>query len=95
MVFIYDQKSLGNFRPLFLHVLDKMDTILEWNYEPRALDAREIDEDDVKEMKKVKNRLDIMNKCGDLLEKLSEKWHRKQEGVSTVKDGEFEFYERK
>ena len=95
MVFFYDKKSLGNFRPLFLHVIDKMEKIYEWNYEPRALEPRKIGEDDVGEKKKLKNRLDITNKCAELLHKLSEKWHREQNCVSEIIDGEFEFYERR
>ena len=95
MVFYYDRKSLGKFRPLFLHVLDEFEDVYEWNFEPRALDSRRIDVDYSDEKKKFKNRVDIQNKSAELLHKLSEKWHRKQDGVSAIQDGEFEFYDRK
>ena len=95
MVFFYDKTSLGKYRPIFLHVLDKMENIYEWNYEPSVLESRKIDDNDAGEKKKSKNRNDMMNKCAELLLKLSEKWHKEQDSVSAIEDGEFEFYDRK
>ena len=95
MVFYYDRKSLGKYRALFMHVLDQMEDVYEWNFEPSALESRKIDDNDAEEKKKAKNRNDIMNKSAELLQKLSEKWYKKQDSVSTVQDGEFEFYDQK